>query len=144
MLGKIFFTMNLLLFLCRYWFKIHLYTEPNTSVCRLHSAPGLLSPVSSSSYSSVVLLNQQHCCQVVMASDCWVSCHAPRHSWASISPSPRRIPWSPWRLPWQPRETGTGRGGRRSWCCWVTSCWRRSVEQKQGWGPGLQWETSQH
>lgn len=30
------------------------------------------------------LLNQQHCCQVVMASDCWVSCHAPHHSRASL------------------------------------------------------------
>lgn len=31
---------------------------------------------------TVWLLNQQHCCQVVMVSDCWVSCHSRTPPWA--------------------------------------------------------------
>lgn len=70
-----------------------------------------LPPPSNSSYSSVKLLNQQHCCQVVMVSECWVSCHAPHHSRTSpLQPIPRWL-----------HEAGLNREAGRSWCCCVTS-----------------------
>lgn len=43
------------------------------------------------------LLNQQHCCQVVMVSDYWVSWH-PSESAAD--------PMVPWHVPQQPQESG--------------------------------------
>lgn len=42
----------------------------NTSLCFVHSATGSSSLRSNASYSLAGLLNQQHCCQVVMVSDC--------------------------------------------------------------------------
>lgn len=50
---------------------------------RVSPASDLSSPLSGSLHSPASLPKQQHCSQVVMVSDCPVSCHTPRRSQTS-------------------------------------------------------------
>lgn len=53
-----------------------------------------------------VLLNRQHCCWVVMASDHWASCHTPRHSQTPLLALRATDPVVPWHVVWQPQKAG--------------------------------------